>query len=82
MHLAGVVGTPCVALFSPHPAHVPAKWAPLGEHHTLLVAPLAEGEDASVPREQGTELMNRISVEQVVRAALNYTRGISSVGAA
>ena len=30
MHVAGAVGTPTVALFSPHPAHVPAKWAPLG----------------------------------------------------
>jgi lipopolysaccharide heptosyltransferase II len=70
MHLAGVVGTPTVALFSPHPAHVPAKWAPLGDHHTLLVAPLEPGENASVPSERGCELMARISVDQVFQAAL------------
>ena len=70
MHLAGVVGTPTVALFSPHPAHVPAKWAPLGTNHTLLVAPLLPGENPAVPRERGTELMSRIEVEQVYRAAL------------
>ena len=43
MHMAGVLGTPVVALFSPHPAHVPAKWRPLGENHTMLVAPLPDG---------------------------------------
>ncbi len=70
MHLAGVVGTPTVALFSPHPAHVPAKWAPLGTGHTLLVAPLLPGEAAAVPRERGTELMSRIEVDEVLQAAL------------
>ena len=44
MHLAGVVGTPVVALFSPHPAHVPAKWAPLGNE------PYAAGGAALEPR--------------------------------
>jgi lipopolysaccharide heptosyltransferase II len=73
MHVAGVVGTPTVALFSPHPAHVPAKWAPLGTRHTLLVAPLAAGEAADVPRERGTELMARIAVDDVVAAALAHT---------
>jgi ADP-heptose:LPS heptosyltransferase len=73
MHLAGVVGTPTVALFSPHPAHVPAKWAPLGKNHTLLVAPLAAGEDPRVPAQRGEELMARLGVEQVLAAALRYT---------
>jgi ADP-heptose:LPS heptosyltransferase len=72
MHLAGLVGTPTVALFSPHPAHVPAKWAPLGENHTLLVAPLLPGEDAAVPAERGTELMSRIELATVLGAALRY----------
>jgi len=72
MHLAGIVGTPVVALFSPHPAHAPAKWAPLGSNHTLLVAPLEPHEDVRVPAERGTDVMARIRVEDVVRAALNY----------
>ncbi len=74
MHIAAAVGTPTVALFSPHPAHVPAKWAPLGNNHTLLVAPLEAGEDPRVPRECGAERMSRIRVEQVLRAALHYAQ--------
>jgi ADP-heptose:LPS heptosyltransferase len=82
MHIAGVVATPTVALFSPHPAHVPAKWAPLGTDHTLLVAPLEAGEDPHMGPEQGTELMCRIRVEQVLRAALSYAPGGRAAGAA
>lgn len=74
LHVAGVLGTPVVGLFSPHPAHVPAKWAPLGQGHTLLVAPLNPGEDVRVPRELGAELMARISVDQVVAANLKHAR--------
>lgn len=70
MHVAGAVGTPTVALFSPHPAHVPAKWAPLGGQHTLLVAPLFDGEDPAVPAEQSEELMSRIDVGEVLHAAV------------
>ncbi len=70
MHVAGAVGTPTVALFSPHPAHVPAKWAPLGTNHTVLVAPLLDGEDPAVPAEQSEELMSRIDVGEVFHAAV------------
>jgi ADP-heptose:LPS heptosyltransferase len=70
MHVAGAVGTPTVALFSPHPAHVPAKWGPLGTNHTVLVAPLLEGEDPAVPSEQSEELMARIDVGEVFHAAV------------
>jgi len=75
MHLAAVMGTPVVALFSPHPAHVPQKWAPLGTGHRLLVAPLAPGEDPRVPRERGTELMARIHVKQALAANLEIAAG-------
>ena len=68
MHMAAALGTSVVALFSPHPAHVPAKWAPLGANHTLLVAQLRAGEDARVPAELGTDVMARISVEAVLEA--------------
>jgi ADP-heptose:LPS heptosyltransferase len=74
LHVAGVLGTPVVGLFSPHPAHVPAKWAPLGHGHTLLVAPLHPGENPRVPREQGAALMARITVDQVVAANLKHAR--------
>ena len=74
MHVAGVVGTPAVALFSPHPAHSPKKWAPLGSGHTLLVAPLEPGEDPRVSREQAPSVMARIDVDQVLQANLKYVR--------
>lgn len=74
LHVAGALGTPVVGLFSPHPAHVPAKWAPLGEGHALLVAPLNPGEEARVPRERGAEVMARISVDQAVAANLKLAR--------
>jgi ADP-heptose:LPS heptosyltransferase len=81
MHIAGIVGTPVVALFSPHPAHVPAKWAPLGTNHTLLVAPLDDGEDPRVEPERGAALMARIGVERVLVANLSYVRPGLAAGA-
>jgi ADP-heptose:LPS heptosyltransferase len=72
MHVAAAVGTPTVALFSPHPAHVPAKWAPLGTNHTVLVAPLADGEDPRVGPQRAEALMSRIRVDEVLRAAVRY----------
>lgn len=74
MHMAGVLGTPVVALFSPHPAHVPAKWRPLGENHTILVAPYLKGEDPRVPPHRGTAVMSRIRIEQVLAANLQYAQ--------
>jgi ADP-heptose:LPS heptosyltransferase len=74
MHMAGVLGTPVVGLFSPHPAHVPAKWRPLGENHTILVAPFLRGEDPRVPPHRGTAVMSRIRVEHVLDANLQYAR--------
>jgi ADP-heptose:LPS heptosyltransferase len=81
MHVAAAVGTPTVALFSPHPAHVPAKWAPLGTNHTVLVAPLADGENPRVPSQRAEELMSRVRVDEVLRAAVRYA-GVARVPAA
>jgi ADP-heptose:LPS heptosyltransferase len=81
MHMAGILGTPVVALFSPHPAHLAQKWAPLGRGHTLLVAPLEANEHPRIPRSQGTAVMARISVEQALVANLNYLRNPLPVGA-
>jgi ADP-heptose:LPS heptosyltransferase len=74
MHIAGILGTPVVALFSPHPVHSPAKWAPLGAGHTLFVAPLESGENPHVPRERAEAVMSRIHVEDVLAANLNYAQ--------
>jgi ADP-heptose:LPS heptosyltransferase len=72
MHMAGILETPVVALFSPHPVHAPEKWAPLGHRHTVLVAPLEVGEDPRVPRERGEEVMSRLRVDDVLEANLQY----------
>ncbi len=73
MHIAGILETPVVALFSPHPVHAPEKWAPLGNRQTVLVASLEAGEDARVPRERGEEVMSRIRVDDVLAANLQFT---------
>ena len=70
MHIAGALGTPVVALFSPNPVHSPAKWAPFGERNVLLVPALEEGDDPDAPPERGREYMERISVDEVVEANL------------
>jgi len=67
MHMAGVLGTPTAALFSGHRAHLPEKWAPLGDRHLILLAPLKHGEK-NLPTHQGSEYMSRISVDEVVEA--------------
>ena len=72
MHIAGILGTPLVGLFSPHPVHSLAKWAPLGSKHTLFVAPLEPGENPRVSHERGEEVMGRIRVDDVLAANLHY----------
>ncbi len=72
MHIAGILGTPVVGLFSPHPVHAPEKWAPLGSGHTLLVAPLADDENPLVPPGKAEAVMARIRVEQVLQANLRH----------
>ncbi len=74
MHMAGVLDTPVIALFSPHPAHLPAKWAPLGRRHTLLSPPLAEGEDPRIELRRAEAVMARISVDEVLEANLRCAR--------
>jgi ADP-heptose:LPS heptosyltransferase len=74
MHLAGVLGTPTVALFSAHPLHGAAKWAPFGSRTTILQAPLRGGESAEVPAAKAWEHMDRISVDQVWQANCDHLR--------
>jgi ADP-heptose:LPS heptosyltransferase len=80
MHMAGILETPVVALFSPHPVHSPAKWAPLGNKHTIFIAPLHVGEDARVPRERGEAVMGRIGVDDVLTANLRYASTTTAIG--
>ncbi len=82
MHMAGILETPVVALFSPHPVHASEKWAPLGNRHTVLIAPLEAGEDARVPRQRGEEVMSRILVDDVLAANLQYAGVLSERGGA
>ena len=70
MHIAGAVGTPVVALFSPNPVHSPLKWAPFGERNVMLVPPTREDEGLDLPTSRGEAYMERISVEEVVEANL------------
>jgi len=70
MHLAGLLGTPVVALFSAHRAHSPVKWSPLGTRHVVLVPPLAANEAADVGAEEGARQMARITVDRVIDANL------------
>ena len=77
MHLAGLVGTPVVALFSPHPVHAPAKWAPLGTAQTILVAPLEPGEDPRIGRNRAAQVMGRINVDEVVAANCQWAQQAS-----
>jgi len=68
MHLAGLVGTPLVALFSSHLVQSPKKWEPLGQKKTILQATWRGGR---VTRD-AAEHMCQISVESVLEANLRY----------
>ena len=80
MHIGGIVGTPLVALFSPHPIHSPKKWAPMGTTHTIIVAPLKPDENPYVRRDKATAVMARISVDQVLEATLQHAQQAMATG--
>ncbi|MEQ8791123.1 MAG: glycosyltransferase family 9 protein [Pirellulaceae bacterium] len=70
MHLAAVLGTAVVALFSSHRAQTPMKWAPLGRKVTILQAPLAPDQSDEIPAAEGDAHMRRIGVESALAANL------------
>ncbi|MFM2096131.1 MAG: ADP-heptose--LPS heptosyltransferase 2 [Planctomycetota bacterium] len=74
MHLAGILGTPQVALFSSITNQSAAKWAPLGQHATILEAPCEENRPKRMTQAESFAHMARISVEQVVQANLELLR--------
>ncbi len=77
MHMAGVLGTPVVALFSAHPAHSPLKWRPLGNGHTILQARLNQDQDPCVTEDESEDHMRTISVNDVLRANLSDHRRVA-----
>jgi len=74
MHLAGILGTPQVALFSSITPQSAAKWAPLGQHTRILEAPCDGEVTKKMTQAESFAHMARISVEQVVRANLEWLR--------
>ena len=74
MHLAGILGTPQVALFSSITSQSAAKWAPLGQHTRILEAPCDGEAIKTMSPAESLAHMARISVEQVVRTNLELLR--------
>lgn len=77
MHLAALLGTPVVALFSSHVVQGPRKWEPLGDRKTILVAPWAADDVGrrAVGRPSADRVaahMCQITVDEVVAANLRY----------
>jgi lipopolysaccharide heptosyltransferase III len=68
MHLAAMVGVPCVALFSARDH--PGVWEPYGEGHTVLRHETdCAGCRLEVCTERGNECLRLIGVEEALRAA-------------
>lgn len=70
MHLAGVLGTPVVALFSSQLWQCPEKWAPLGDRTMILQAPPLPDADVRISPEEIHAHMCLITLEAVVEANL------------
>lgn len=68
MHLAGLVGTPCVALFSARDE--PGKWEPFGKGHVILRQNTeCAGCMLRVCTREGNKCLTRISADSVLAAA-------------
>ena len=80
MHLAGLVGTPVVALFSSHLFQSPKKWEPLGGRKTILQAPWPEEQAMRGPPHRAWEHMCQISVDDVVEANLRFLAEVKATG--
>jgi len=68
MHLASMVGVPCVALFSAR--DFPGKWEPYGDRHIIIRKDIECARCMlKVCSEKGNECLMRIDVEEVFSAA-------------
>ena len=74
MHMAGVLQTPLVALFSTDPSQAPARWRPLGNRRVMLLPPLPFEADPKVAPENAEAHMCQISVAQVIDANLMWLK--------
>jgi ADP-heptose:LPS heptosyltransferase len=72
MHLGGMVGVPCVALFSAR--DYPGKWEPYGEKHRII---RKDTDCAGCMREvcsRNNDCLMRISVDEVLKEAKGLIR--------
>ncbi len=74
MHLASVLGTPVVALFSSQLCQCPAKWAPMGVHNTILQAPRLLRQNSRLSMDEAYQHMCRIPLGEVVEANFRIVR--------
>ena len=70
LHLAALVGTPVVGIYSPIRVNSPRRWGPLGLKAKTLVPPVPECSCATGKCRRGN-CMELLSVEDVFQAALN-----------
>ena len=74
MHLAALVGTPCVAVFSAR--NNPGVWEPWGDQHTVIRKEVScAGCELQVCNVPGHPCMTRTQVEEVFDAAKKYLSG-------
>ncbi|MGH8003808.1 MAG: glycosyltransferase family 9 protein [Limisphaerales bacterium] len=70
LHLASLVGTPVVGIYSPVRVNSPRRWGPLGPKTKTLVPPVSECDCAAGQCRRG-DCMELLKVEDVFQAALN-----------
>ncbi|MCI0330199.1 MAG: glycosyltransferase family 9 protein [candidate division Zixibacteria bacterium] len=70
LHLASLVGTPVVGIYSPVRVNSPRRWGPLGPKAITLVPPVPECDCAAGECHRGN-CMELLAVETVFQTALN-----------
>jgi len=74
MHLAAMVGVPCIAIFSAR--DFPGKWEPYGDHHIILRRDIECARCMlEVCSEKGNECLMRIDVQEVFSAGQRVLEG-------
>lgn len=68
MHLAAAVGCPTVSLFGRLPSTTPVRWGPLGNRSVVLQPAPRPGEREDGAWSRDPRSMERVSVDEVVRA--------------
>ena len=68
MHIAGIMGTPTVSIFSKKPAHDEKKWHPIKNKH-IIITPEAPYD----PRSESS-YMRTVDLEKVVGSILEIVK--------